>query len=179
MTSPMITPIFYHAQAKKFWSAFHFCEPVSICKKSVYYICWFKTSEIQPTFIVTSPDWPHPFLTMPIPKTFNYLLICMNLYQTAKNQLIPSTQSWDTVKFRVQYQIGHAHILTMPNYKIFEHLIFVNLYQYAKNETVLSICSEEIIDLKILQSDWLRAFWPVSEGQDFPPNIGFVQEHSK
>ena len=28
-----------------------------------------------------------------------------------------------------------------------------------KNEAVSSICSGEIVDLKILQSDWLTAFW--------------------
>ena len=39
--------------------------------------------------------------------------------------------------------------------------MFANLYQHAKNEAVSMICSEEIVDLKILQSDWLRAFWPI------------------
>ena len=44
--------------------------------------------------------------------------------------------------------------------KIFDQLlVFVSLYQHAENEV---ICSGEIIDLKILQSDWLRAFWPIS-----------------
>ena len=46
-------------------------------------------------------------------------------------------------------------------------LIFVNLYQHAKNEAVSSICSGELADLKIQQSDWLRAFWPISQEQDF------------
>ena len=30
-----------------------------------------------------------------------------------------------------------------------------------------SIFSEEIVGLKILQSDWLSAFWPISQEQDF------------
>ena len=69
--------------------------------------------------------------------------------------------------------------LTMPNQKIFDQLlVFVNLYQHAKNETVSSICSREIVDLKILQSDWQRALWPISPEQDFSQYIGFVQEHS-
>ena len=56
----------------------------------------------------------------------------------------------------------------MPNQKNFDQLlIFVNLYQHAENEPVLSTCSEEIVDLKIMQSDWLRAFWPISQEQDF------------
>ena len=42
----------------------------------------------------------------------------------------------------------------------------MDLYQHAKNEAISSICSAEIVDLKILQSDWLRAFWPVSQEQD-------------
>ena len=29
-----------------------------------------------------------------------------------------------------------------------------------------------------MKSDWLRAFWPTSQEQDFP-SIGFVQEHGK
>ena len=43
---------------------------------------------------------------------------------------------------------------------------FRNLYQHAEIEVVSSICSEEIFDLKILQSDWLRGFWPTSQ-KDF------------
>ena len=55
----------------------------------------------------------------------------------------------------------------MPNQKIFNQLlIFVNIYQLAKNEAVSSICSGEIVHLKILQSYRLRAFSPISQGQD-------------
>ena len=43
----------------------------------------------------------------------------------------------------------------------------MNLYQHAKNEAVSLISSGKIIDLKILQSDWLRAFWPISQEQGF------------
>ena len=60
----------------------------------------------------------------------------------------------------------------MPKQKIFDQLlIFVNLYQHTKNEAISSICSGEIVDLKILQSDWLRAFWPISQEQDFSQNF--------
>ena len=66
----------------------------------------------------------------------------MNLYQHAKNQLIPSAHSWDTVNFKVQRPDWSHPFLSMPNQKIFHQLlIFVNLYQEAKNH-------------------WLRAFWP-------------------
>ena len=55
----------------------------------------------------------------------------------------------------------------MPNQKNFDQLlIFVNLYQHAKNEAASSICSGEMVDLKILQSEWLRVFWPTSQDVD-------------
>ena len=58
----------------------------------------------------------------------------------------------------------------MPDQKKFDKsLIFVSLYQHAKNEAVSSFCSGEMVDLKIQQSDWLRAFWPISQEQDFSP----------
>ena len=46
-------------------------------------------------------------------------------------------------------------------------LISMNLYEHAKNQTFSLICSRDIVDLKILQSDWSRAFWPISQEQDF------------
>ena len=55
----------------------------------------------------------------------------------------------------------------MPNQKIFNQLlIFMDFYRHAKNEAISSICSAEIVHLKILQSDWLRAFWPIIQEQD-------------
>ena len=46
-------------------------------------------------------------------------------------------------------------------------LISINLYQHANNQAFSSLCSGVIVNLKILQSDWLRAFWPVSQELDF------------
>ena len=42
-------------------------------------------------------------------------------------------------------------------------MIFVNLYQHGKNQAISSICCGEIVDLKILQSDWQKVFWPISQ----------------
>ena len=56
----------------------------------------------------------------------------------------------------------------MTDEKLFNKLlIFGNLYHHAKNETVPSICSEEMLDLKIPQSEWLIAFWSISQKQHF------------
>ena len=44
---------------------------------------------------------------------------------------------------------------------------FCEFVSTCKNEVISSICSRETVDLKTLQSDWLRAFWPISQEQDF------------
>ena len=49
----------------------------------------------------------------------------------------------------------------------YQLLIFVTLCQHAKNYTVLSICSGEMVDYKILKPDWLRSFRSISQKQDF------------
>ena len=65
----------------------------------------------------------------------------MKLYQYAKNKLIPLVNSI----LESSDQIGHINML---------------------KTTVSSICSGEI-----LQSDWLRGFWPISQEQDFSQRI--------
>ena len=44
---------------------------------------------------------------------------------------------------------------------------FYELDQYAKNQAFSLFCSRDIVDLKIQQSDWSRAFWPISQELDF------------
>ena len=110
-------------------------------------------------FRVLSPGSQHPFLTMLTPKIFNHLLICVNLYQHAKNLLIPSAHSWDTFIFRVQRPNWSHPFSTMPNQKNTQSTLnFHEFVSTCKNEAVSSICSGKIVDLKILQSYWLRAF---------------------
>ena len=43
----------------------------------------------------------------------------------------------------------------------------MNLYEHAKNMAVSWICSGETVVLKILKSDWLKTFWPISQEHDF------------
>ena len=80
-------------------------------------------------FKVPSQHWSYPFLTMPTPKTFNSIF--MKLYQHAKYKLIPLVNSI----LESSDQVDHINMLKM---------------------TVSSICSGEIVQLEILQSDWLR-----------------------
>ena len=53
----------------------------------------------------------------------------------------------------------------MPIPKNFRYLLFLNLM--SEFEAVSSICSQEKVHLEMLQSGWLRAFWSISQGQDF------------
>ena len=43
-------------------------------------------------------------------------------------------------------------------------LIFINLHQ--QGQIISSIFSRDKVDLKILLSDWLRAFWTVTQKHD-------------
>ena len=63
----------------------------------------------------------------------------------------------------------------MPQQKLFNQLlIFVDLYQHAKIEAVSSIFSGDMLDLKILQAEWLKEFWAIS-GTIFFPKRRFAQ----
>ena len=56
----------------------------------------------------------------------------------------------------------------MPIQKIFDQLLsYVNLYQHAKNQAISLICSRDMVNENILQSDWLRKFCPISQELEF------------
>ena len=99
------------------------------------------------------------------PKIFNHLLICVKLYQHAKNQFHQLFLEIQSV-LESRDQIDQTSFWPCPKF-CNQLLIFVNLYQHAKNEPISSICSGEIFDLKIPQSEWLKAFWPISQEQHF------------
>ena len=62
-------------------------------------------------------------------------------------------------------------VLTTPTPIFFNQLLVsMNLYQDVKNKTFSSFCSRDMVDLKIWQCDWLRAFWQISQ----EPNISQV-----
>ena len=44
---------------------------------------------------------------------------------------------------------------------------FLEFVLKSKNQAISSIFSEYIVDLKILQFDWLKAFWPTTQEPDF------------
>ena len=132
-----------------------------------------------------------PFFDHAHPKNFDQLLVFVNLYQHAKNQLLHlficssisssnfqshlnlhefapacKTQLISSIHSLMQSILesrdhsSHTHF----NQKILDRLlIFVNLYQHATKWGYFIDLLQRIVDLKILQSDWLRAFWPTSQ----------------
>ena len=166
----LATPIFDHNHSKYFCSTFNFWESVSTWKTSACSICsFFKYSQFYSP--VTRPATLFCYHTHPknFQLSFNFSEFVL-AFAPACKKIGNSNCSFlrYIVNLEFRDQIDHTHILTMPNQKLFRQLaIFVNLHQHAKNEAVSSICSGEIVDLKILQSDWLRAFWPISHEQDF------------
>ena len=56
----------------------------------------------------------------------------------------------------------------MPTQKYFDQLlIYVNLYQCAEKQTISLICSGDMVNQRMLYSDSLRTFWPISQEQKF------------
>ena len=68
-----------------------------------------------------------------------------------------ATYTWfkNPMVYKAASIFNHAHIISM------------NLYQHAINQAFSSICSWDILDLKILQSDWPRPFQSISQKPDF------------
>ena len=85
---------------------------------------------------------------MPNPKIFNQLLICTNLYQHAKNQLISSVESWDQFFSILSGEI--VHLKTMQSVVGWEHFVL-----YLKNKIFpkYKICTgtQQIINIFILE----------------------------
>ena len=57
---------------------------------------------------VPSPDCPHPFLTKLTTKILNHLLICVKLYQQAKNQFHQFFLEIQSI-LELRDQIGQTH----------------------------------------------------------------------
>ena len=65
-------------------------------------------------------------------------------------------------------QIGHTIFDHSQPKKFRLTFNFCNLYQHAKNQAFSLICFGEMVDLKVLKSDWLRPFWTISPNKTFP-----------
>ena len=49
----------------------------------------------------------------------------------------------------------------------------MNFYQHAKNQAISPFRSRDVVGLKILQYDWPKGFWSISQEPDFYP-CGFL-----
>ena len=94
------------------------------------------------------------FWQIPIQNIFDQLLIFVIIYQHAKNQLISSVHSSDTVNFR------DLSSLAMLNPK-FSITFCVKLYQHAKNHLTPSVHSWDSINFRVQRPDWPHPFFTI------------------
>ena len=75
---------------------------------------------------------------------------------------------WNTANFRFLQAVWAHPFMTTPIPIFFDQLLIsMNLYQHSKNQAFSSFRSRDIIYLKILQSDWPKTFWHISQEPDF------------
>ena len=124
--------------------------------------------QVQSNFTVLPPDWQHPFLTMLNPKISNRLLISMNFLPAWKKS------DYSVCSFLRYSQFYNPQIrLATPIFDNAQPKKFqstLNFYEFKstwKNDLVSSICSGEMVHLKLLETDWLRAFWPIAQDKTF------------
>ena len=111
---------------------------------------------------------PHILLTTTTQKLLKQLLAFLNFHQHTKNRCIQLIPSWDTANFRALRPKWPLPFFITPTPIPFDQpLISINLYQPAKNQSVSAFFSRNTVDLKILQSDSVRTFWPISQELDF------------
>ena len=60
-------------------------------------------------------------------------------------------------------QIGHIHFWPCTTKHFLINFQFIRTCFNMQKMRISSICSGEMVDLKILQSELLRAFWPISQ----------------
>ena len=113
------------------------------------------------------------------PKIIKSTFSFPELVPACKKKLIPFVHSLDIVNFKVQRpDWPHPFLILLNQKNSSQLLIFVNLYQHAKSEVDSSICSGEMVDLKILQSDSQKHFDLYLRNKIFP-NIGSIQKHNE
>ena len=63
---------------------------------------------------------------------------------------------------------GQTHFLTIPPQKFSNQLLnFMNMYRHAENPAITYFHFRDIVNFKILQPDWMKAFWPTTHNLEF------------
>ena len=102
-------------------------------------------------------------------------------YQHAKNQFTPSIHTWDTTNCGITTSRVATPIFDNAFTNIFE--LTYNVHEFVptckKWSSFIIFLFGNTVDLKILQSDWPKAFWSISKEPDFSKDLGLVQEYNK
>ena len=107
---------------KKFWSVFKFlwiC--INMQKLSLFHLFILQLQSI----LESSQQTGQTHLSLPTPEIINHHITCMNLFQSAKNKLISSVHSWDTLSFRAERPDWPNSFLAMYNQKRFPSTFIV------------------------------------------------------
>ena len=54
----------------------------------------------------------------------------------------------------------------------------MTINQHAKNQAILSFCFRDTVNFKILHSDWLGVFWPISQEPEFSQTLDLYRNIS-
>ena len=84
----------------------------------------------------------------------------MNLYLHTKNQFISFISPWHTAILLSWAESAYCNIFQSTS-------TFYKYVSTCKKSGFSSFCSRDIVDLKILLSDWPRAFWFISQELEF------------
>ena len=105
--------------------------------------------------------WPrrtHPFfIILAHPKNIKVTFSFLEFVSVCKNQFTPSICSSNTADYKVSWLESSHPCLTIFFNQIKNFMM--NFDKLAKILAILSLCSRDIVDLKIQQSDWLGEFW--------------------
>ena len=139
----------------------NFAKFVSACKKSAHFISSFlRQSRFQsPKTKETMPISYHHHNPNIIKVTFGFSEF-LSTYQKSVRSIISFLRY-------SQFQNPETRVATPTPIFFDQLLISMNLDQNSKNQAFSLFCSRDTIDLKIMQSDWQRAFWHISQEPGF------------
>ena len=127
----------------------------------------------QVNFRVLSPDWPHPFLTMPTQKNFWSACAFRESVPTCKNRFIPSVHISDTVNFRVPWLDWSHSFVTIPIQK-FSITFYFAWICTSLEKIVNSTCSFLWYNLESQDQIYHTHFWPWP-AKNFRSNFDFSE----
>ena len=116
------------------------------------------------SLLIYTRFWRFKTLTKTIQRLLMQILNFLTFYQHIKIELTLFIPFWDTANFSILRPQWPQPFLTIPTTIFSNHpLVSINLNQNEKTHAFSSFYFKDSVNLKIMQSDWSTAFWPLSE----------------